>query len=49
MTDFADKFRLEGPGAVGSDLDHGLKILQEFRKELDMKDSARCLFYNTLY
>ena len=44
MTEFAEKFRTDGPGAVGSDLDHGLKILQEFRKELNLKDSARSNF-----
>lgn len=34
LENFATKFHEEGPGAVGSDLDKGLKILNNFKKEM---------------
>ena len=38
---FSDKFREEGPGAVGSDLEKGLKILTDFKKELNQYEADR--------
>uniref|UniRef100_H2ZL67 Dynein heavy chain tail domain-containing protein n=1 Tax=Ciona savignyi TaxID=51511 RepID=H2ZL67_CIOSA len=38
---FADTFHESGPGAVGSDLEHGLKILNQFRKDLQKYEADR--------
>ncbi|XP_053555751.1 dynein axonemal heavy chain 10 [Bombina bombina] len=34
LAEFAERFRLEGPGSVGEDLDKGLQILTVYEKEL---------------
>lgn len=41
LEEFAEKFKMAGPGAVGSDLDQGLKILSDFRKDLAKFDADR--------
>ena len=38
---FSERFNTDGPGAVGNDLDHGLKILTDFKKELANYESER--------
>nr|XP_026696380.1 dynein heavy chain 10, axonemal isoform X1 [Ciona intestinalis]XP_026696381.1 dynein heavy chain 10, axonemal isoform X2 [Ciona intestinalis] len=38
---FADTFHESGPGAVGADLEHGLKILTQFRKDLQKYEADR--------
>ncbi|XP_072163343.1 dynein axonemal heavy chain 10-like [Diadema setosum] len=34
LNDFQDRFKMEGPGAVGNDLDKGLELLESYKKEL---------------
>ena len=41
LEDFAERFHGAGPGAVGGDLDHGLKILTDFKKELAKSEAER--------
>ncbi|XP_069475795.1 dynein axonemal heavy chain 10 [Ambystoma mexicanum] len=41
LAEFAERFRTEGPGAVGDDLEHGLGLLTVFEKELVKHDRRR--------
>lgn len=41
LEEFDTKFREEGPGAVGGDLEKGLKILKDYRTELNKYETER--------
>ncbi|XP_076804944.1 dynein axonemal heavy chain 10-like [Clavelina lepadiformis] len=41
LEEFAEKFHESGPGAVGADLDHGLKILNQFKKDMLKYENER--------
>lgn len=38
---FIERFDSEGPGAVGQDLDHGLKLMEEYVKEFEELEEKR--------
>ncbi|XP_059165934.1 dynein axonemal heavy chain 10-like isoform X2 [Physella acuta] len=41
LNDFADRFLLEGPGAVGEDLDKGVELLKVYKEEVHELESSR--------
>ncbi|XP_071945421.1 dynein axonemal heavy chain 10-like [Antedon mediterranea] len=41
LANFQDKFKMEGPGAVGNDLDKGLELLEKYKKEVAAYDRDR--------
>ncbi|XP_035829687.1 dynein heavy chain 10, axonemal isoform X2 [Aplysia californica] len=41
LADFSDRFLLEGPGAVGEDLDRGVELLKLYREEVDGLEASR--------
>jgi len=47
LEQFSEKFQESGPGAVGSDLDLGSKILTEFRKDMAKYESERSVLLST--
>ncbi|XP_075256614.1 dynein axonemal heavy chain 10-like [Convolutriloba macropyga] len=41
LAEFQQRFQLEGPGAVGSDLDKGIQLLVTYQRELDDLEAER--------
>uniref|UniRef100_A0A2C9JWZ0 AAA+ ATPase domain-containing protein n=1 Tax=Biomphalaria glabrata TaxID=6526 RepID=A0A2C9JWZ0_BIOGL len=41
LTDFSDRFLLEGPGAVGEDLDKGVELMKMFKEEIHELESSK--------
>ncbi|KAL5017096.1 hypothetical protein ScPMuIL_006685 [Solemya velum] len=41
LEEFSEKFHLEGPGAVGSDLDKGLQLLKKYREDTTALEASR--------
>ncbi|EDV22455.1 uncharacterized protein TRIADDRAFT_50643 [Trichoplax adhaerens] len=41
ILDIQQRFKLEGPSSVGTDLDKGLEVLQNFKRELDVIEKYR--------
>ncbi|XP_076452214.1 dynein axonemal heavy chain 10-like [Babylonia areolata] len=41
LQEFADRFKLQGPGSVGCDLDKGLDMMKKYTEELDFMEQKR--------
>ena len=41
MANFSDTFFAEGPGSVGANLEKGLELLKDFKKEFSVHESQR--------
>ena len=41
LKNFAQRFKEEGPGAVGRDLDHGVELMKAYKEELSKYESDR--------
>nr|XP_023024309.1 dynein heavy chain 10, axonemal [Leptinotarsa decemlineata] len=46
LAEFLEKYEKEGPGAVGDDLDHGMKLMEDYRTQFEELEARRIELVN---